>query len=143
MDGRNQKVPDAETLFQRARDSASQLRNFLISFSAAAIGAFFLALTGDISPPLNTLQQWTCIIALFIFTISLFGGLLQWRADVKRNYFWAKAITAEDAQNRNLNYKIRDRWLRVRRISGATQRLSFCVAIILSAAYIVERVLGL
>ena len=133
------KPPSPEKLYERSRESASELRKLLVSLSTGVVAVCFIALTADIAPPLTNIQKITLGITIVLMGLCAASGLVQWRADVKRNYYWAKALESEGNEKRDF-YAERDNWLKIRRHSGQIMRSCFVVGVVLAVGYLFERI---
>src|SRR5262245_35189898 len=88
---RNREL-SSSVLHARARESAAEFRKLLISLGTGSLAAFYISLTSKVDPPLTQFQRSTAIGSAVGFGICVLAGAVQWRADVKRNYHWAKAL---------------------------------------------------
>ena len=131
-----------QILHDRARGAGTELRRLLISLSTGALGVYFLALTTRPDPALSVWQQAMVIVGLVAMASALGAGLLGWYSDCRRNYFWATALQANAANERDRLYKLRDFWLAIETWMHILIRILFAVGVGASAAYVCLRVIG-
>jgi amino acid transporter len=99
--------PSAQDFHNLAKDAGNKLRAYVLSYSSAATGVFFLALTGrDImifTPPQKTLL----LAALLFYVATAVLCLLELRVDARRFFHIATQLEegggwAENQAYRNL-----------------------------------------
>lgn len=131
-----------QILHDRARKSAEELHKLLLTFSTAILAVYFLALTTKVEPELTDIQSIISILGVLLMGVAVTAGLVSLHADTKRNYFRASAIQTKKQDERDKNFKLRDRWLLLHRRSSAILLGSFLIGISLSIVYMIARILN-
>jgi len=131
----------AQTLHDRARESSQQLHKLLLSFSTGLLAIYFVALTATEDAAAPGVQTVSAIVGLVATGLAIFAGLEGLYADMKRNYFLAAALQANDTQRRDELYKYRDHWRRRLRVSIVALNVLFLLGVTSSVVYIIFRVL--
>lgn len=132
----------AQILHDRARESSQQLHKLLLSFSTGLLAVYFIALTATEDAAQPGIQTISAIAGLSATGIAVFAGLVGLYADMKRNYFRASALQAEDKQRRDKLFRTRDRWLFRQRLSIMSLNVFFLLGVTSSIIYIVCRILN-
>ena len=127
----------AQILHDRARESSQQLHKLLLSFSTGLLAVYFIALTATEDAAQPGIQTISAIAGLSATGIAVFAGLVGLYADMKRNYFRASALQAEDKL-----FRTRDRWLFRQRLSIMSLNVFFLLGVTSSIIYIVCRILN-
>lgn len=131
------------TLHERAREASVEQRKLLISLSTAGLGAYFVALTVKVDPPLLQTQQWTlCGGALLLF-VSTVVGIFAWQADAQRNYFWARGLSATTDEKRKPFITTKNKWTLRLELSMRMLRYSFAGGILAGVAYSILRIFNI
>lgn len=142
----NQKKSDDEKLAEifhaRARESSQQLHKLLLSFSTGLLAVYFIALTATEDAAKPGIQTISAIVGLSATGIAVFAGLVGLYADMKRSYFRASALQAEDKQRRDKLFRTRDRWLLRQRLSIMSLNVFFLLGVTSSIIYIFFRILN-
>jgi hypothetical protein len=128
----------ADVLHDRARESAVELRQLLITLSTACLAVFFVTLTGRDAITLSLGQRIAARLALLCMGGSVFAGVMAAFSDARRNYNLARRIQSEEAKADELaaGFNRRHRgYYRLLNISNWTQRLSFLAGIVATIAY--------
>ncbi len=132
--------PDADILHERARESASEQRRALVSLSTGGVAVFVLALTAENKPALSVFQQIAVSLSLLLLSGAVLSGLLAWRFDAQRNYFWALAIQSTNPVLKEQNDALkRAYYAGLKRMNGALSVL-FALGILAAAVFILCRV---
>src|SRR5688572_2851002 len=84
--------PLAQTLHDRAGESARETRQAVITLSAASLGFFFIALTSKADPEFSTPQRSWVLVALLSMALGTFGGLWSAWSDARWSYCWAREV---------------------------------------------------
>lgn len=135
-----------QILHDRARVSTEELVRLLLTLSTAAVGVFFIALTGKSDPPLTPRQEVAVLVALVAMASATLCGMLSWFADGRRNYLWATALQTKKGPKdgpRDQLFVRRDFWLDLAKRAYQLLMLLFGVGIVASLIYLVCRVLKL
>jgi len=136
----NRGVGFPQILHDRSREAGQELHKLLLSLSTASLAVYFFALTTKVDPPLTRAQQITVIAGMGAMALATLAGMIDIFADCRRNFFWASALQAEDKLKRAINYKHRDKWLAVERVSAWLLTWLFAFGIIASLVYVYFRV---
>lgn len=127
--------PDPQLLYDRARNAAFELLKTLVTFSSAAVAAYFVTLTGETTPPLTCEQYQAVTGALWCMVIAVFSGVVAWGADAYFYDSWAKYLKKNEAKFKRLKV-----------ISNHTRRiflwilvLSFLAGLVESGMYLKQR----
>ena len=137
----DERAPSARLLHDRARESASELRRLLLGLASGGVGVTYLSLSGSSTPPLTVLQRVFAASGLVLLAGCVLAGVIQWRADVKRNYAWARALETEGKESAGWD-AARQRWVGVRRRAGRALRLTFVLGMLGMVGYALARILG-
>jgi hypothetical protein len=129
---------DPQRLYDRSRASGFDLLKTLVSLSTAAVGAFFLALTRRIEPPLSPNEFCFLLGALIFMVLAVFTGLIGWGADAKYYDYWANSLDNQRSNSANATSKA-ERFNAVRRFSIIAMASLFTLGMVASAVYLVLR----
>jgi|GEM_PF-4710308 len=131
-----------QILHDRARDAGTRLHSLLVSLATGALGVFFIALTTKVDPPITSDERISVLAALGLMALSLGTGILNWKADCRRNFFWASALQVRDQAEKDRFYERRDYWLSVERQSATVQWVSFLLGVGATVVYLTLRIVG-
>jgi hypothetical protein len=129
-----------QVLHDRAKNAANEMHKLLLSFAAATLGIYFIALTKEL-PQITKLQILSCLAGILMMGIALFSGVLGLFADMKRYYFWGCAKQERNQKNRDELYQERDRWLTRQRLSRPVLFVFFSLGIVASIIFMVLRIM--
>ena len=128
----------AEALHERARESALQQRQLLITLATACLAVFFVTITGVDAGKLDATQRIYARLGLIGMAFSVFGGVIALFSDARRNYNQARQIQASEKQEIKLSQAFRQRylaWKAVLKVANWIQRICFLAGIIATVAY--------
>ena len=117
--------------FDRAGQSGDERRKSLVSYCVAAVGAYFVRLTGTDLKELSLAERHVVLFALMAFGIGVMSGVLAWH--FAGRYFHAKGTAKEDEALAAHQKK---------RNADGTLAWSFGVGVILTLALLVLRMLS-
>jgi hypothetical protein len=132
-------TPDSTELHKRARESASELRKLTTTLSAAGVGAFFIAITGERNECLTDIQRTFAIITVTLLGIGVLSGMFAWQADAERWYFGAKESEAIDESTRDKYRAKRHHWKHLTWRLAQTMRWSFLIGVGFAVLYSIAR----
>lgn len=130
-----------QILHDRARKSGEELHKLLVSFSAAILAIYFLALTTKTEPPLSHAQMILSIVGMTAMGLAVLVGMINLLADTKRNYYRACALQASEQEDRDRYFQMRNLWLSRQRWTSAFLRGFFTVGIAATVFYLIARVI--
>lgn len=84
--------PLAQTLHDRAGESARETRNAVITLSAGSLGFFFLSLTSKADPSLSDVEVDAVVVALIGMAMAVFSGMWAAWSDARWSYCWARSV---------------------------------------------------
>src|SRR5262249_23685103 len=113
----------------------------LLSLSTGGVAVHFVTLTGTVNLALSKGQKIIVLGAMFSMALASVSGIINWRADCRRNYLWASALQCEEKEKRNQLFRLRDRHLFVEKIPGRLFIVFFFFGIMLSAIYTASRII--
>jgi hypothetical protein len=132
----------AQELHDRARRASEEVHNRLITFSAATLAAYFLALTGKESSNSTWTQTVLCLAGIGSMGLAVFAGLFGLYADTKRNYYRACSLQATEPAKVAAFTRRHDTWLARQRTARPTLVACFSVGVVASIAYLCTRIDG-
>lgn len=88
------------TLHERVRVASHEYRKLLIGFSAGGLALVFTSLTEKTEPALTPIEKWVCGVGLVSFGLALLSGLVAWRCESEKNYYWAHELNEEEGNKR-------------------------------------------
>ena len=98
---------DTQKYHDRAKDSGNKLKSYILTYSAAATGVFFLALTNS-KQSFTDLQAILLITSLSFFFITVVISLIELRVDANRFFEVATQLELAEEQrdwSKNDSYK--------------------------------------
>jgi len=130
----------SDLMHNRAREAGSELRRVIIAMSTGSIAMLFLALTGEVNPPLDLLEKICATGTVLAHAMATLSGLCAWRADAERNFYWAHSLSSKQETDwRKKAEKKRQKRQSIMQFSDAASRVLFVVGVILAAAYLLAR----
>jgi uncharacterized membrane protein len=84
--------PSAQDFHNLAKDAGNKLRAYILSYSSAATGVFFLALTGRDVQIFTPLQKTLLLVALILYVVTAALCLLELRVDARRFFHIATQL---------------------------------------------------
>ena len=106
--------PSAQDFHKQAKDAGNKLRAYILSYSSAATGVFFLALTGRDLQTFSPLEKWLLVAALVLYVLTAVLRLLELRVDALRFYNIGEQLKQHrDNQSWGLNEEYKARRLRL------------------------------
>ena len=103
--------PAAKDLFTLAKDAGNKLRAYVLSYSSAATGVFFLALTGRDVTLFTRPEKILLVIALILYVTTAILCLLELRTDSRRFFHMASQIEEGKGFAENHFYRKLRLWL--------------------------------
>jgi uncharacterized membrane protein len=97
--------PSAKDLFNLAKDAGNKLRAYILSYSSAATGVFFLALTGRDVTIFTPPEKVLLLVALVLYVITALLCLLELRTDARRFFHIATQIEQGGGFAENEHYR--------------------------------------
>ena len=130
--------PGAQTLHDRAAESARETRQLVVAMSTGSIGVFFLAISGGgDAPDLSTFQVVVIILAIAQMAMAVFSGLWSAYSDAQWSYSWARAIQAGlDNEPATAWNAARHRWHGHKRWSERASLGLFATGVITASVYL-------
>ena len=90
----------AQDFHKLAKDAGNKLRAYILSYSSAATGIFFLALTGRDAQIFTPLQKVLLVVAVVLYVTTAVLCLIELRVDARR-FFHIAAQLERDYQDRS------------------------------------------
>jgi hypothetical protein len=136
--------PDAETLYNRATQSAKETRKAVVTLSSASLGVFFLALTTKVDPALTDGQRWIVLIALCLMACAISAGLWSASSDARWSYAWGRELEnrEEDDKEKEAWAKEKDAWHKRKRWGERYSLRAFALGVLVAGIYVALRALG-
>ena len=82
----------AQDFHRLAKDAGNKLRAYILSYSSAATGVFFLALTGRDVQIFTPAQKVLLVVALVLYVVTALLCLLELRVDARRFFHIATQL---------------------------------------------------
>ncbi len=133
----------AQSHDERARKSAEELHNLVLSLAIASVGVFFVSLMGRADPPLTAAQRIALLATLVAMSAAAISGLAGWFSEGWRYHYWAAAIQGEDQRSAGQSHSLRDRWLRRERVTAFLLMGLFVLGMLSALIYLALRVLDI
>ena len=131
----------AQILHNRARQASEEIHKLLLSFSAAMLALYFLALTANKDIALTTVQKLLCMCGVMTMGTAIFIGIIGLYCDTKRNYFWACSMQAEKKTEKETFYNQYEQWLKYQRLCRPMLFVCFSSGVLISIAYMILKIL--
>jgi hypothetical protein len=129
--------PSARDFHSWAKDAGNKLRAYILSYSSAATGVFFLALTGRDVAIFTRPEKVLLVVALILYVTTAVLCLFELRVDARRFFHVAKQLPLDAKDQRwaeNDTYKK----LRLRLIYASYVTASF--ATIAMVVFLISRI---
>ena len=101
------------------------------------VGAFFFALSMEVTPPLTLEQRWFVQFALIAMVLTLFSGICGWMADTLFYEAWARHVSGRDAE---ASWRLRERANLARKVFSWLAIVLFLCGALATMRYVQPRV---
>ena len=75
---------DPQMFHDRAYNAVIEIRKNLMSLAAGILAVYFIVLTQEVKPGLSCFEKFTLAFSIFLFSLTIFFGILAWYSDNKR-----------------------------------------------------------
>jgi hypothetical protein len=120
-----------------AKDAGNRLKGYILAYSSAATGVFFLSLSGKEGIALSVTQKSLLIASLLFYVATVVISLVELKVDARRFFYVAKEmdrLKADQNWARNEHFKV------VRRRLIFTSYWTAGAATACAVAYLVARI---
>ncbi|MEM7257525.1 MAG: hypothetical protein AAF404_09070 [Pseudomonadota bacterium] len=133
-------APSIDLMHERAREAGSELRRTLIGLASGGIGLLLVVFVSTEKHDYSLVQLFLIGSAVLTLTITVLFGLLAWRSDAQRNYFWALELDTRFQQHEKKNQVTRRKYQLRMGIADRVTRYMFIVAVVLIATFVLIRI---
>jgi hypothetical protein len=130
------RVVDPDKIRDRSRASGFDLLKTTLSLATASVGAFFFALTREITPSLTRYERCTLIAAILLMVGAVVFGIAAWAADALFYKRWADVLREKSGAS----WKSRERAKVWRQISVVMLACLFLLGVLAAGVFAILRV---
>jgi len=128
-----------ELMHDRAREAGSELRRALIGLASGSIGLMLVVFVPTSEIKYTASQYIIIAVAVLFHTLTVMCGLLAWREDAQRNYYWALELDPHYADHEKENSRQRKKYQSLMNISDKVARYTFVLGVFLIAGFVLIR----
>jgi len=139
----NTNAPSSNLMHDRAREAGSELRRTLIGLGSGSIGLLLVIFVSIEKLDYTIFQLIVAGGAVLSHTITVLFGLIAWRSDAQRNYFWALKLDQRFLDDKDVNRNRRKKYQKNMDAMDKYARYAFIIGVVLIAIFVLVRLVHL